>query len=697
MDFELRQAKEKWEREQREKKEKARRERDREKKAKEEAAKRQQAIESAQLARRLEEAALTLAAQQRQEEDSWLGDGIVFDKVLRAVAVPGNGDKIRLPASAFEELSSQNAIDKGPMFFEVSVASNNREEEENSKSTHSGVLEFVAREGYVELPPHVWRNSGLAEASLLGQTNARVRYVRLPKGTYAKFQAEGLDFVDVPNHKAVLETTLRQHASLSVGDLLTVQHAGVEYGLRVTELKPGSSVSVLETDMEADVVGGVIDSSQQVGASAQSRLVPLEIGKPQKGVVCEGQYMYFKFKLDIAIANAVAGGESDVLLHLDVVESAEAADADIYVGAHPLLFPTQHNHEWSSHDKGSKVVVLSSSGRQVSASTYSVGVHGYVGKPNFQILVEVKLSAVRQPSAGQKLGSSMVDPSSNQTEEGYGYCGNCKQLVPVAKKVLHEAYCYRHNVLCKEPNCGVVLRKEEMNSHVHCSKCAQALKQDDLAKHMKIFHEPLQCECGEVLEMEEMVNHRANVCPLRSITCRFCGDMVQAGAQADNVRDRLRGLTEHESSCGSRTAPCDSCGRVIMLKEMDLHKAAAHTPSLSTPHPVSVASTPPRPSDGGTDLATSSIRCPICEKKFAGGDATWRLNEHIDAEHWAADPKGEPTAAPMEVENSVSESHVSSVPSTFSNRSKSLSVSCPICGMAVHSERDLSSHIDMVH
>ncbi|KHM99105.1 hypothetical protein glysoja_038540 [Glycine soja] len=57
-----------------------------------------------------------------------------------------------------------------------------------------------------------------------------------------------------------------------------------------------------------------------------------------------------------------------------------------------------------------------------------------------------------------------------------------------------------------------------------------------------------------------MVEHQASVCPLRLITCRFCGDMVQAGRSAMDVRDRLRGLSE----------------RSVMLKDMDIHRISVH-------------------------------------------------------------------------------------------------------------------------
>ena len=96
---------------------------------------------------------------------------------------------------------------------------------------------------------------------------------------------------------------------------------------------------------------------------------------------------------------------------------------------------------------------------------------------------------------------------------------------------------------------------------------------------------------------------------LRIITCRFCGDRVTAGADADDAADRFRGLVSacvralgtpaaavaavpgqtralacasnaphrraiscfaaqgaHEALCGGRTSACDTCGRIVRLK-----------------------------------------------------------------------------------------------------------------------------------
>ncbi|KAA3474699.1 Ubiquitin fusion degradation UFD1 family protein [Gossypium australe] len=72
------------------------------------------------------------------------------------------------------------------------------------------------------------------------------------------------------------------------------------------------------------------------------------------------------------------------------------------------------------------------------------------------------------------------------------------------------------------------------------------------------------------------MQHQALDCSLHLNTSQFCGDMVQAESSVMDARDRLRGLSEHESICGSRTAPCNSCGRSIMLKDMDIHLIAVH-------------------------------------------------------------------------------------------------------------------------
>lgn len=564
MDFELRRAREKLEKEQKDRKEKARARLDKERKAKQEANRQREAIEASQRARRIDAMEAQLKADQQMEENILVGRGISFNRVLEAVPFEGSGDKIKLPPSCFNDLSSEGAFDKGPLHFQLSVHHQNNSSPSETITTHAGVLEFTADEGTVIIPPHIWNNLYSKKDPITPLIE--VKYVWLPKGTYAKLQSQELGFSDIPNHKAVLETTLRQHATLSQNDILTVKHGVLTYHLHVLELKPSPSVSVLETDIEVDIVGP--DSLPE--NNTQHVLKPLTFGKPESGIINEGDYIYYKFTINDEICGKISSGYAEIEVKLD--SEAKDCDTDLYLSRHPLLFPSTHQHGWSSHDMGSKSLVLGSKDHNLGIGGYSVGVYGFKGTTKYNVIVNIQdIPTTNVSQQGQQSVSSSSSSLVDTVE-----CGNCKHYIPLRTIGLHEAYCRRHNVVCEHDGCGVVLRVEEVKNHVHCVKCGLAFHCREIEKHMKVFHEPLLCPCGITLEKTQMVEHQASECALRLVICRFCGDMVEAGTLAVDARDRLKGLSEHESRCGSRTAPCDSCGRAVMLKEMDIHQIAVH-------------------------------------------------------------------------------------------------------------------------
>ncbi|CAM8888045.1 unnamed protein product [Rhodiola kirilowii] len=437
MDFELRRAREKLEKEQKERKEKARLRLERERKAKLEAV--------------------------RQREAS---------KLLKG-----------LEGSMLPKLSSriidEGAFDKGPLYFKLSVIQQSSPSDptpngkETQRSTHSGVLEFTADEDCVALPPHVWNN--LFPTATITAPLVEVAMFGYQKEFMQSFNQIELDFLTYPTTKLFLKTILRHHATLSENDLLTVNHGILTYKLRVLELKPAS----------------------RSDAADQPYLKPLEFGKCECGVLDEGNYLYYKFSITMTSGASLSLGRQMLVLRWRLGKNE--GDTDLYVSRHPLLFPTTHQHEWSSHDVGLKKTLIM--------------------------------------TAKDKIWEPVLTPSE---------CMDLRELSWEAK------------------------------NHVHCEKCGKAFQQAELEKHVKVFHEPLQCPCGVFLEKEDMVQHQASDCPLRLITCRFCGDMVQAGNAAIDARDRMRGLSEHESGCGSRTAPCSTCGRSVMLKEMDIHQVAVH-------------------------------------------------------------------------------------------------------------------------
>ncbi|KAH3883748.1 hypothetical protein DPMN_007715 [Dreissena polymorpha] len=141
------------------------------------------------------------------------------------------GGKIIMPPSALDKLTRLHI--QYPMLFKMTNRKQNRE-------THCGVLEFVADEGRIYIPYWMMKNLLLQEGDLIQVDN-----VSLPIATFAKFQPQHTDFLDISNPKAVLENALRSFACLTVEDLIEFKYNDKMYELRVLETKPGRAVSII--------------------------------------------------------------------------------------------------------------------------------------------------------------------------------------------------------------------------------------------------------------------------------------------------------------------------------------------------------------------------------------------------------------------------------------------------------------------
>ena len=94
-----------------------------------------------------------------------------------------------LPTSALEHLTRLHI--EYPMLFKIVNKSKNR-------TTHCGVLEFIAEEGRCYLPFWMMRNLIVTEGEII-----QVEYVKLSVAQFAKFQPQSVDFLEITNPKAV--------------------------------------------------------------------------------------------------------------------------------------------------------------------------------------------------------------------------------------------------------------------------------------------------------------------------------------------------------------------------------------------------------------------------------------------------------------------------------------------------------------
>lgn len=148
------------------------------------------------------------------------------------------GNKLILPQSALDHLARLNI--SYPMLFSVSHPS-------RATQTHAGVQEFIADEGMCYLPYWMMQNLLLKEGDLVHITNTS-----LPKGSFVKLQPVSSDFLDIHNPRAVLENSLRNFATLTVGDCIVIDYNSKKYEIEIIECKPAKAISIIEADVNVD-------------------------------------------------------------------------------------------------------------------------------------------------------------------------------------------------------------------------------------------------------------------------------------------------------------------------------------------------------------------------------------------------------------------------------------------------------------
>jgi len=173
-----------------------------------------------------------------------------YDEYLKAYSVamlPGRerenlsyGGKTIMPPSALANLTNLDL--ESPWMFQLRNPSN------PAALTHAGVLEFIAEEGVVHLPYWMMKTLRLNEGDPI-----RITGTELPKGKLVKLQAQSVDFLEISDHKAVLEQALRNFSALTQGDIIEISYNSIKFGLLVMETTPGGEgISVLDTDLEVD-------------------------------------------------------------------------------------------------------------------------------------------------------------------------------------------------------------------------------------------------------------------------------------------------------------------------------------------------------------------------------------------------------------------------------------------------------------
>ncbi|CZR53675.1 related to ubiquitin fusion degradation protein [Phialocephala subalpina] len=192
-----------------------------------------------------------------------------FDEYYRCyptVMLPGPeredlnyGGKIIMPASALEKLTRLHIT--YPMLFEI---------QRENRTTHCGVLEFIAEEGKVYLPHWMMQTLFVETGDLI-----QIKSTDLPPASLVKLQAQHVNFLEISDPKAVLEKAFRQFATVTKGDIFSFKYNDTVYDVAVLEVEPPSDkmgVSMLETDVKVDFEAplGYVDPPKTARSSGTS-------------------------------------------------------------------------------------------------------------------------------------------------------------------------------------------------------------------------------------------------------------------------------------------------------------------------------------------------------------------------------------------------------------------------------------------
>jgi ubiquitin fusion degradation protein 1 len=147
-----------------------------------------------------------------------------------------HGGKIFMPNSLLLFYSSREV--EYPLQFQIT----------NGKhKAYCGVLEFTSTEGFIYLPQ--WM---LDQLKLKENDKAFVQYHKAAHGKLIRFQAHTSDFLDIHDHKTVLEKVLVNFACLSASITIPIKYGSKTYYGDIVACQPENVISIVNCDLEVD-------------------------------------------------------------------------------------------------------------------------------------------------------------------------------------------------------------------------------------------------------------------------------------------------------------------------------------------------------------------------------------------------------------------------------------------------------------
>lgn len=494
----------------------------------------------------------------------------------------------------------------------------------NERVVHAGIREFSAEENEIGLSPFLEDALGLgvgivpdnekqvrngdgvlAESSATQLPVLTIHAQQLPKGTYVRLRPLEAGY-DPEDWKSLLERHLRDNfTTLTMGEILSIPGGrNQQFRFLVDKFEPeGDGICIVDTDLQVDIealneeqareslkrklakaqrMPGTDDGSSTGGA--------LSLGVETSGQVLPGEYVDYELKdwnrgqgLEIGLDAGVDAGSLDLFVSpFSAKQRSRPRDEEHVFGdfserASKRLRLSPANVELEDTDS----IYISVHAYRDDAASRAMPAHHPIPFTIFASTSSTEAS-LDTPSGGSVAATDEV------------ICKNCRQNIPKRTLPLHEAFCYRNNVVC--PLCSNVFLKhsDTWKNHWHCPHDdSHGNSLFSKAKHDSIFHPATSIPCPHcefvAQSLPELAQHRTSFCPGKEILCQFCHLVVpQKGPDDASFTDAdvlLSGLTPHELADGARTTECHLCQRIVRLRDMKTHLRFHDRDRIGRPKP----------------------------------------------------------------------------------------------------------------
>ena len=405
------------------------------------------------------------------------------DPASRAASKGLQGDRIVLPQSALEGImaapksGTESYTNDGlslpfPLIFKLQNRANGR-------AVYSGVREFIGEETQIGLTPYLEDALGI---SVKDEVDITVTAKQVPKGTYIRLRPLEAGY-NPDDWRPILERELSKNfTTLTTGTDLHVKGVGGdEFRFLLDKVEPeGEAICVVDTDVEVDIEA--LDEEQaretlRIIASKTSNLPTgnsgggeIDIWKDVEGSVMPGSYVDFElpsWDRTRPISVELIFDDDDGLDLFAIPRSTRYR-----------ALPRESEHRWgdfSTKSDGQKSFTIQPTDQALKdAEKLLISVHSHreasssSGKGKAPEPKAQRFTLRARVSEVNGTRDESMEDADGDAREGQKLCKNCGQWVPKPSFILHESFCMRNNVVCKE--CKRVFKKnsEELRQHWHC-------------------------------------------------------------------------------------------------------------------------------------------------------------------------------------------------------------------------------------